>query len=262
VNPLEPLERVLSAVLVWLHETLGVSWAWSIVALTVIVRMLLVPLVVRQVHSMQHLQRYAPEMKAIQQRYKHDRQRMNEELMTFYREKGVNPAASCLPVLFQLPVFLSLYFVLRNFETQILPGLHEPLQNLGWLGVVPDITAAAGSDWSGYLLLAIYATSQTVSTLLTPTAVDPRQRVLLLALPLVFLVAIARFPAGLVLYWVTTNLWATGQGIVTRRLLPRPEAGATRSTRQPVVEPATKLPPARSESIRRVKRKKKGSRRG
>jgi YidC/Oxa1 family membrane protein insertase len=83
-NILEPLENILRHVLVWLHESPGLSWAWSIVALTVIVRILLVPLMVRQIHSMQGLQVHAPEMKAIQQKWKHDKQRQNQELMAFY----------------------------------------------------------------------------------------------------------------------------------------------------------------------------------
>ena len=90
-------------------------------ALVVIVRMLLVPLTVRQIHSMQNLQAHAPEMKEIQQQYKHDRQRMNQEMMAFYKENQINPAASCLPILAQFPIFIGLFFVLRDFEEEILP---------------------------------------------------------------------------------------------------------------------------------------------
>ena len=90
-------------------------------ALTIVVRILLVPLTVRQIHSMQNLQVHAPEMKAIQQKYKSDRKRQNEELMKFYRENNINPAASCLPLVAQIPVFIGLFFVLRDFEDEILP---------------------------------------------------------------------------------------------------------------------------------------------
>ena len=102
-----------------LHDSVGLSWAWSIVALVVIVRMLLVPLTVRQIHSMQNLQAHAPEMKKIQQQYKHDRQKMNAEMMAFYKENQINPAASCLPILAQFPVFIGLFFVLKGFEKEI-----------------------------------------------------------------------------------------------------------------------------------------------
>ncbi len=118
---LTPLEDLLTWALESLHTTVGLTWAWSIVALVVIVRMLLVPVTVRQIHSMQNLQAHAPEMKAIQQRWKHDRQRMNAELMQFYKDNQINPASSCLPILFQIPIFIGLFFVLRDFEKEILP---------------------------------------------------------------------------------------------------------------------------------------------
>src|SRR6266702_8044038 len=114
-SPLSPLENILRHALDWLHGTIGLPWAWSIVALTILVRMALVPLTVKQIHSMQNMQRHAPQMKEIQRKYKGDRQRMNQELMAFYKENQINPAASCLPLLAQLPVFFALYFVLRNF---------------------------------------------------------------------------------------------------------------------------------------------------
>ena len=117
---LTPLEDLLTWILTHLHDTVGLPWAWAIVALVVIVRMLLVPLTVRQIHSMQNLQAHAPEMKKIQQQYKHDRQRMNQEMMAFYKENQINPAASCLPMLAQFPVFIGLFFVLRDFEDEIL----------------------------------------------------------------------------------------------------------------------------------------------
>src|ERR671923_1665874 len=132
---LTPIENLLRGVLDWLHSSVGLPWAWSIVALTVIVRMVLVPLTVKQIHSMQNLQRYAPQMKEIQKKYKNDRQKQNEELMKFYRENNINPAASCLPMLFQLPVFIALYYVLRNFSN------HPPGGDLSWLYFVPNIAA-------------------------------------------------------------------------------------------------------------------------
>ncbi|HSP71971.1 MAG TPA: membrane protein insertase YidC, partial [Gaiellaceae bacterium] len=105
-SPLKPLEDVMRHVLNWLHATIGLPWAWAIIVLTVIVRMLLVPLTVRQIHSMQNMQRFAPQMKEIQKKYKGDRQKQNEELMKFYKEHSINPAASCLPMVFQIPVFI------------------------------------------------------------------------------------------------------------------------------------------------------------
>jgi YidC/Oxa1 family membrane protein insertase len=270
----DPIQAPLRELLIWLHTTMGLSWAWSIVALTIIVRTVLLPLTVRQIHSMQNLQRHAPEMKALQQKYKGDRQRLNEELMKFYRENSINPAASCLPLVAQIPVFIALFFVLRDFKDKIFPEFQaagESVGDLHWLGLVPDITAGASSHWSGFLLLAIYAVSQTTSTLLMSTTMEKMQRYLLLILPLVFLFFILSFPSGLVLYWVTTNLWTTGQGLITRRLVQKqPPAPVKRSSRTPskqeqeeaVREADAKLVgPVAAPIVRKVKRKKKKARR-
>jgi YidC/Oxa1 family membrane protein insertase len=228
-NPLTPLEDALRHVLDWLHYSIGFPWAWAVVALTILVRMLLVPLTVRQIHSMQALQKHAPQMKEIQKKYKGDRQKMNEEMMRFYKENNINPAASCLPLLAQLPVFFSLYLVLRQFAK------HPPEGDLSWLHIVPNMADKASAHWSGYLLLAIYAVSQIASTYFMSTTMEKTQRYLMMALPLFFITFLLNFPVGLVIYWVTTNLWTVGQGLVTRRLVPKTPAPQIqrRSSRTP-----------------------------
>lgn len=232
-NPLGPIEELLTWGLEWLHATLGLHWAWAIIALTLVVRIVIVPLTVKQIRSMQHLQAHAPELKALQSKYKGDRQRMNEEVMKFYRENKINPAASCLPILVQIPIFISLYYVLRGFEKDVFPNY--PGSDLGWLGVIPNITTNITDHWSGWLLLVIYVVSQVASTFFMSTTMDPRQRWIFMALPVVFVLFIvnASFPVGLLLYWVTTNLWTVGQGLVTRRLMPKPEPPPKRSSRTP-----------------------------
>jgi len=271
---LSPLEHLFRHILDWLHTTIGLPWAWAIVALTVIVRMILVPLTVKQIHSMQALQRHAPQMKEIQKKYKSDKKKQQEELMKFYKENRINPAASCLPLLAQFPVFISLYLVLKHFNRHIQAGA-----DLSWLHVVPNITKHADSHWSGFLLLAIYAISQVLSSYFMSTTMEKSQRILMMVLPLVFISFIAHFPMGLVLYWVTTNLWTVGQGLVTRRLVPKtppPSLGPKRSSRAPSdgdsgnggsgngaqTEPAPPKPkPPAQAQPRRVKRKKGGARR-
>jgi YidC/Oxa1 family membrane protein insertase len=263
---LQPLEHLLRHVLNGLHS-IGLPWAWAIVCLTLIVRMLLVPLTVKQIHSMQNMQAYAPEMKEIQRKYKGDRQKLNEELMKFYKENHINPAASCLPLVAQLPVFFALYLVLRHFTK------HSQTGSLTWLHIVPSITAKANSHWSGYLLLAIYAGSQVLSSYFMSTTMDKSQRIIMMIVPLIFITVVAHFPTGLVLYWVTTNLWTVGQGLVTRRLVPKtplPQLGLKRSSRTPATAPAPaavgdgsvrKAKPGQPGPPRRVKRKKGGPRR-
>ena len=110
------IEHLMKSILDFFHGTVHLPWAWSIVALTILVRICLVPLTVKQIHSMQNLQRYAPQMKEIQKKYKGDKQKQNEELMKFYRENQINPAASCLPMLAQFPVFIALYLTLKHYS--------------------------------------------------------------------------------------------------------------------------------------------------
>src|ERR1700745_1011248 len=167
------LETVMRHILDWFHFNVGFTWAWSIVAVTVVVRMILVPLTIRQIHSMQNMQRFAPQMKEIQKKYKGDRQRLNEELMKFYRENNINPAASCLPLLLQIPVFIGLYYTLRAFSK------NPPAGDLSWLHFVPSIAAHVTSHWSGYVLLAIYLASQLASTYFMSGTMQQSQRVLM-----------------------------------------------------------------------------------
>jgi YidC/Oxa1 family membrane protein insertase len=266
-GPLAPLEDLLRSVLDFFHSNVGLTWAWSIVALTICVRILLVPLVVRQIHSMQSLQAHAPQMKEIQKRYKGDRQKMNEELMKFYRENNINPMASCLPLLAQFPIFIALFYVLRNFSSHV-----PDSSSLSWLGIVPDISQPANSHWSGYLLIGIYAISQVASTFFMSSTMDKTQRYLLLALPIVFLPIVIRFPTGLVIYWMTTNLWTVGQGLVTRRLAPKPKLPEKRTSRTApkdsgdgdgdgAKKPPPKPKPTTGAQPRVVRRKKKKARR-
>jgi YidC/Oxa1 family membrane protein insertase len=259
---LTPLEDLLRNILNGLHSV-GLPWAWSIVGLTLIVRMLLVPLTVKQIHSMQNMQAHAPQMKEIQKKYKGDRQKLNEELMKFYKEKNINPASSCLPLVAQLPIFIGLFYTLRTFAK------HPPSGDLSWLHFLPSVAEHASSHWSGWVLIVIYVASQLASTYFMSGTMQQSQRVLMMILPFVFIPFIINFPAGLVLYWMTTNLWTVGQGLITRRLMPKvtPPTGPKRSSRTPPKEveedgdqPVAAAPAKPSGPPRKVKRKKKARR--
>jgi YidC/Oxa1 family membrane protein insertase len=273
VGILTPIENVLTDLLEWLHSSVGLTWAWAIIVLTLIVRVVILPLTIKQLRSMQRLQMHAPELKAIQQKYKHDKQKMNEEVMKFYRENKVNPLASCFPILLQLPIFFALFFVLRDFEDEVFPSYPE--SDLGWLGLVPNITENISTHWSGWLLLVVYVASQLASTYFMSTTMDSRKRYIFFALPFLFIFFVINFPIGLMLYWSTTNLWTVGQGLVTRRLVPKPEPPPKRTSRTPPKEapapaaaaeapdggqqPAAKPAASGQQRVRRRK-KKKGSR--
>jgi YidC/Oxa1 family membrane protein insertase len=272
---LSPIEGPLTWLLETLHSSLGLPWAWAVVGVTLIVRVLLVPLTIKQIHSMQRLQRYAPALKELQKKYKNDKQKLREEQMKFFQEHQVNPASSCLPIVFQIPIFFALYFVLRDFEDEVYP--EYPESDLGWLGFVPNITDNIPDHWSGYLLVGVYVASQVSSAYFMAISAERTQRILFLILPFLLLPFIIDppggtvFPVGLLIYWVTTNLWTVGQGIVTRRLVPRtPPPTTKRTSRTPPrqktpaedVPAAAEAPAAQPDGRpRRVKRKKRRARR-
>src|ERR1700733_933861 len=233
-NIFSPLISVFQAVLVFFHNHVGISWGFSIVLLTVCVRAVLVPLTFRQIKSMVRMQALAPQMKEIQAKYKQDKERQSQEMMKFYRENNVNPLGSCLPLLLQLPVFISLYYMLReSLRTDICPAIqrahnHGVLSNshtvpcgaghgAGFL-FIPDLTDKA-SGIVLVVLILLYVGSQLGSTLVMSSAatMDPMQRRLMMFLPLVFVLFVFRFPAGVLVYWITTNFWTMGQQYVVRK---------------------------------------------
>jgi YidC/Oxa1 family membrane protein insertase len=221
-NVVQPLIDLTEAVMVWLHDnvTRG-SWGWAIVGLTVVVRIILLPLTLKQFKSMQALQRLQPEIKELQAKYKDDKQRMNQEMMKFYQENKVNPLGSCLPLLAQMPIFIALFYMLRTDLREdicdqtgkpcgeVVPGSAEFL-------FIPDLTDEATGGVLAALIV-LYVGSQLVSSLLMTVSADKSQRRLIIALPLIFVFFIINFPAGLIVYWITTNLWTIIQQFIVRK---------------------------------------------
>jgi len=224
-NVLQPLIDFFEAILLFFHDTVGLGWGAAIVALTVVVRAALLPLTLKQFKSMQNMVKFQPEIKRLQERYKGDRERLNQEMMKFYRENKVNPFASCLPLLAQLPVFLALFYMLQDdLRLDICPEVNPPgtsdPQPCGPGGAaeflfIPDLTDKATG---GVLitLIVLYVGSQLLSTVLMSTATDRTQRLIFLALPFVFVIFVINFPAGLLVYWITTNFWTIVQQTIVR----------------------------------------------
>jgi len=219
VNPLQLLEDPLRGLLDFLHENANLTYGWSIVVLTVIVRTALLPLVIKQYSSMRSMQMVAPQLKELQRKYKGNRQKLNEELMRFYKENEINPFASCLPLVAQLPIFIALYYVLREFSEEAVVGTGAA-DALSFMWVIPDIRLELGEiGWGAAVIVAIYAISQLLSTELSATPNMPEsQRRIMRILPVVVVIFVFQFPvpSGLVLYWMTTNLWTAGQQLVMR----------------------------------------------
>jgi YidC/Oxa1 family membrane protein insertase len=246
-NIFQPLIDVFEAVLKFFHNHLGISWGFSIVLLTVVMRAILVPLTVKQFHSMQKMQHMQPQMKALQAKYKDDKQRQQQELMKFYKEQGINPLGSCLPLVAQLPVFISLFYMLRqDLRKNICPDIQIAHQEAYAAAHHISVAAAAGQTvpcgphgGASFLfipdltnkatgitlivLLILYVGSQLASSLMMSSPMmDPTQRRLMMLLPLFFVVIVINFPAGLLVYWITTNLWTMGQQYTVRKMIGPP----------------------------------------
>jgi YidC/Oxa1 family membrane protein insertase len=217
-------------VLVFFHDSVGLSWGGAIIALTVAMRTVLIPLTYKQLKGMRALQALQPQIKEIQAKYKNDKQRMQQEMMRFYQENKVNPFASCVPLIAQIPVFITLFYVLQKDLRLDICGQtakvcsEVPPGNWGESFLfIPDLTAKATG---GVLiaLLVIYVVTQLISGLVMAISADKSQRTLMFVLPLIFVPFIISFPAGLILYWITTNIWTIGQQLVIKRVIPVPDA--------------------------------------
>jgi YidC/Oxa1 family membrane protein insertase len=232
-NIFQPLIDALESVMLFFHDNIGFGWGFSIIFLTIVVRAALIPLTFKQIKSMQAMQRVAPQIKELQAKYKDDKQRLQQETMKFYQENKINPLASCLPLALQMPVFISLFYMLRkDLRHDICPTINPPsVSNPKPCGAseasqfffIPDITNTAHGAVL-ITLLVLYIGSQLVSSLFMSTTADRNQRLLMMGLPFFFVPFVIGFPAGLLVYWITTNLWTVGQGIVVRRLAPPAQA--------------------------------------
>lgn len=278
-----PLISAFESIMVFIHDHIvGGSWGLAIVGLTVLIRAILVPLTYRQLKGMQEMQRLSPQIQALKEKYKEDKQRQQQEIMNFYRENKINPLASCLPLLLQLPVFISLFYMLRtdlkldicgkqlrehysqllgrtiahNSEIpsgsithagQHIKGLSEISCNAvaphsAKFLFLPDITEKA-TGVALVVLIVLYVGSQVFSTLVATASADPNQRRLMLLLPVVFVVILYRYPAGLLVYWITTNLWTIAQQYLIKRHMGPPPApaqadGASNGKSTRVLKPA------------------------
>jgi YidC/Oxa1 family membrane protein insertase len=233
-NIFQPLIDVAESVILFLHDDLGLGWGPAIVALTFITRIAILPLSIKQIRSMRALQAFQPQIKELQEKYKDDRQRMQREMMNLYQENQINPLASCFPLILQLPVFLSLFYLLRS------PGFQEDVMNsppVGWL-FIPDLTEKATGGVLAALIV-LYVVTQLGAGLVMAATADRTQRMIMFGLPLVFVPIIIGFPSGLIVYWITTNIWTVGQQYVVKRVAPPPP----KATPEAVAEAKAARPP-------------------
>ncbi|MGH9372782.1 MAG: membrane protein insertase YidC [Vicinamibacterales bacterium] len=202
-----PLLRALN----WVNGYIG-NYGWSIIVLTIIINLAMFPLRHKSVVSMRKMQELQPEMKAIQDRYAKlkmndpARQKMNVELMNLYRERGVNPASGCVPMLLTMPVLFGFYSML---------SVAIELRGAPFIGWIRDLSVY--DPW--FVTPVLMGATQFVQTRMTPATGDPQQQKMMLFMPLIFMTMFIWAPSGLVLYWTVSNLWAIGQQVLTNRLI-------------------------------------------
>lgn len=249
---LAPLYYVISVVLVGWHElftriglseTGGLSWALSIVGLTLVIRAALIPLFVKQIKSSRNMQLIQPRVKELQKKYGHDKERLAQETMALYKDTGTNPFASCLPILLQMPIFLALFRLLDqaakgNSRGIMTPERAEAFGNAEIFGIIPikDTFLRPDGNPSVQIVAAILVLAMTATTFLTQKQLMSKnmpadalsgpyaqqQKLLLYVLPVVFAVGGIAFPIGVLLYWTTSNLWTMGQQFYVIRNNPAP----------------------------------------
>lgn len=212
----DPLFDLLAATLTTLHGW-GAPWWLSVVMLTLVVRTLLFPLTFRQVRSVRRMQELKPDLDGIRTQYKDDPKKQQQEQMKLYGERGVNPLGGCLPIFVQLPIFIVLYQTIKRFE-------HLESFRTGGLLWFQDLTVA-----DPYFVLPVaYVLTMMASQELTIRRTAPQQKNLMRVLPIAFGIFLFRFPAGLFVYWVTSNAITFLQNLIVYRTTPKPAAeGAT-----------------------------------
>jgi YidC/Oxa1 family membrane protein insertase len=251
---LNPLEIAVSWILVQFHTLFtplfgaasGTSWALSIVGLVLVIRTILIPLFVKQIRAQRNMQLIQPQMKEIQTKYAGDRERQSQEMMKLYQETGTNPFSSCLPILAQAPIFFALFTVLQGIAQTFPEGVFQwdeyaPLLDLAHNAKIfgvpiygtfmnADETPDPGATRVLAMILVVLMTASTFITqrqlIVKNVAADnpmvQQQKILLYVFPFLFAVGGVGFPIGVLLYWLTTNVWSMGQQFWVIRNSPSP----------------------------------------
>ncbi len=241
---LDPIYDTMGRVLAFFYSVIA-SYGVAIALLTVTVRIFLIPLTAKQVKSQQAMQRIQPELKRLQAKHKNDRQKLNEEMMKFYKENKVNPLAGCLPILLQAPLFIVLYRLILDLSHKDGPK-HVPTDSKLFTSLVEsggemiswgiDLSKAATSVGGAkallyYVLIAItvatgYFQQRQMTSRLPKDAVNPQMQMIGKIFPAIIGVVSLSVPAGVVVYFIVSNLWQIGQQAVTFRAFPPPHLTA------------------------------------
>jgi len=277
-----PLISFFQAILVAIHSVVGGSWGWSIIGLTLLVRTVTLPLTVRQFKGMAQLRAHAPELAKIKQRYPDDKKRQQEETMKYYKEAGVNPLASCLPLVLQIPVFISLVYMLRTDLKKHICGAalkvaHDTTStaigkancnqlthsHVASFLFINDITSKAAGVVL-IVLMVLYVGTMVSTSVMMSVGSDRNQRLISVALPVFFVVFVIQFPAGLLVYWIATNFTMIPQQYFMLRRYGRPNVpikvetngrGSPGVAKEAIRKPSAPPPSARPRKKRSGRRR-------
>ena len=244
-NILSPIENLFNDVLVWFHDDVGLAWGLGIVLITWLSRLVVLPFTLRSMHGMREMQALQPYLKEIQEKYKDDRQRMQREQMALFQEHGVNPLSACLPLLFQFPVFIALYQLLRSstFKDELVES-----GDAGWLFINHLAEHPTGVEAAALIVLAVAGTFALIIFTPSPQTGGATQRYLfagIFSLVTVFLIPNA--PAGIAVYFIASGLWQAIQQTVIHFVWPLPAVPTPEEVKAAKPPP----PPPRKKKRRR-----------
>jgi YidC/Oxa1 family membrane protein insertase len=245
IFPIEQLKDLFNDLITWLYDDVGITWGLGIVLITFLSRLVVLPFTLRSMHGMRELQALQPYLKEIQEKYKDDRQRMQREQMALFQEHGVNPLSACLPLLFQVPVFIALYTLLTSsgFKNEL-----EASADPGWL-FIPDLGAhPTGGELVALILLSVGGMFLTIALNPSPQTGGATQRYMFAGIfAVVTAVFIPNLPAGVAVYFIASGIWQLGQQTVIHFVWPLPAVPTPEEVRASKPPP----PPPRKKKRRR-----------
>ena len=210
---LKPIETVLSYVIEFFYRWIP-SYGIGIILLTIVVRIILLPLTISQTRSMARMQMLQPELKEIQKQFKDDQQRMQQEVMAFYKKNNVNPLSGCLPLILQMPIFFALFQLLRDLGVKVMGAGSQTIYKFLWMDLrTPD---------PFYILVILMVGTMIVTSKMTQTDMTKSgasQALMTYLLPVVFGFISIRLQSGILIYWVTTNIWSIGQQYFVNKMV-------------------------------------------
>jgi YidC/Oxa1 family membrane protein insertase len=231
LNLLRPIQSGIEYVIIFLYDHVVSNYGVVIILLTITVRLVLTPLTISQTRSMARMQKFQPELQELQKKFKDDKQKLQQETMSFYKKNNVNPLAGCLPLILQLPVFFALFQALRMPSPIVTNVLGVPYIPVYLFGNIKNVIANIPNIkfnflWLNlnerdpfFILVILMVATMFLSTKMTTT--DPKQKMITYAMPVVFGVISWNMPSGILIYWVTTNIWSIGQQYIVNKLVKK-----------------------------------------